>query len=114
MEPAPTRLIVVPIIRSEDGAVLICKMPSDRGGFPGQWALPGGGLEAGETLVQALRREVREELGVNLVSSTPLGFRDLLHEKLFADGHRRLLYMVFLLFDCRIDSMSLTLNDEFT
>lgn len=55
------RTIVCPIIEN-DGAYLLCKMADDRGVFPGQWALSGGGMEPGETMEQALRREIREEL----------------------------------------------------
>ena len=94
----PTRLVVVPVIRGNDGSVLLCKMPGDRGVYPGQWALPGGGVEPGERLEDALRREIREELGVELTSARPLFFSDLQHEKTLPDGQRRMLYMVFLLF----------------
>ena len=56
------RTIVCPIIQN-DGAYLLCKMADDRGVFPGQWALSGGGVEPGERIEEALRREIREELG---------------------------------------------------
>ena len=56
------RTIVCPLIQN-DGAYLLCKMADDRGVFPGQWALSGGGVEPGEQIEEALRREIREELG---------------------------------------------------
>lgn len=109
-----TRLIVVPVIRRESGEVLICKMPPDRGVFPGQWGLPGGGVEPGEYLDQALRREVFEELGTSVLEARPLLFKDGTYTKILPNGETRKIYMVFLLYECRIDEgLPICLNEEF-
>jgi nucleoside triphosphatase len=112
--PLEARLVVVPIIRDGEGRVLLCRMAADRGVFPGQWGLAGGGVEPGERIEDALRREVREELGVEVAEARPLFFKDGAHEKLFKDGNRRSIYMVFLLYECRLASTALTLNEEFS
>ena len=43
---------------------------------PGQVALPGGGLQTGESAWEAAQREVQEEIGVAVGSLTPLGAGD--------------------------------------
>lgn len=41
-----------------------------------RWTLPGGKVKTGEALVNALRREVREELGVEVSTASPLDILD--------------------------------------
>src|SRR5215475_8397568 len=96
--PVRFRLIVVPLAVDEERRVLLCRMAPDRGVFPGQWALPGGGVEPGERIEEALRRETREELGVELASFQPALFKDAVLEKTYADGTRRPLHMIFLVY----------------
>jgi nucleoside triphosphatase len=93
--------------------LLFCRMDPDRGVFPGQWGLPGGGIEPGEQMLDALRRELREEIGIEVDQIRPAFFKDCLHSKKFPDGHSALIYMIFLLFHCRARSEELVLNDEF-
>ncbi|CUY19127.1 Nucleoside triphosphatase nudI [Serratia marcescens] len=50
------RIIVCPLIEN-DNAFLLCKMAAHKGVFPGQWALSGGGVEPGEQIEQAPRRD---------------------------------------------------------
>ncbi len=53
--------VVAAVIRRGD-ALLVTRRP-DRPGHPGQWEFPGGKVEPGEGEPDALRRELREELG---------------------------------------------------
>ncbi|MGZ8854235.1 MAG: nucleoside triphosphatase NudI [Thermoanaerobaculia bacterium] len=96
---ANTRLIVVPIVVDGD-RVLLCRMAENRGVFPGQWALPAGGVEPGERIEAVLEREVGEELGIRLASFSPLLFKDAVMEKTMPGGERVPLHMVFLIYRC--------------
>ena len=108
------RTIVCPLIQN-DGAYLLCKMADDRGVFPGQWALSGGGVEPRERIEEALRREIREELGDKLELSeiTPWTFRDDIRVKTYADGSKEQIYMIYLIFDCVSANREVSINDEF-
>lgn len=57
-------------------AFLLCRRAGRLRKHAGQWALPGGRLDPGETPVEAALRELHEELGVDLPASSVLGLMD--------------------------------------
>jgi 8-oxo-dGTP pyrophosphatase MutT (NUDIX family) len=57
------RVIASAVIISSDGKVLMGKKDPAKGGvYPDAWHIPGGGLDDGETLEQALIREIGQEV----------------------------------------------------
>jgi 8-oxo-dGTP diphosphatase len=62
-----------------DGRVLVAQRPADKP-MGGMWEFPGGKLEPGETPEDALRRELREELGIEVCCVAPAGFASHAYE----------------------------------
>lgn len=64
-KPVPEVPVAVAVIVSKDGRLLIQRRPED-GLLGGLWEFPGGKIEEGETAAEACRREVNEELGIEI------------------------------------------------
>ena len=68
LEPGQDRKLVevaVGILIRPDGDFLLTSRPPGKV-YEGYWEFPGGKLEFGETVEQALRRELQEEIGITI------------------------------------------------
>lgn len=66
----PVTEVAVGVLIQPDGSFLLTSRPPGKV-YEGYWEFPGGKLEAGETVAQALRRELEEELGIHIGAVHP-------------------------------------------
>ncbi len=67
------RIIASALIFSQDGKLLMGKKDPAKGGvYSDCWHIPGGGIDEGETFEEALRREIREEVGLDISLYSPV------------------------------------------
>ena len=52
------------IILNSTNEFLLVKRSLEDSAFPGEWELPGGGIDYGETMNESLKREMKEEVGL--------------------------------------------------
>lgn len=67
--PPPRPVVGVGVVVLREGRVLVGRRRGSHGA--GQWALPGGHLEHGESVLDCAARELREETGLTLVDAQP-------------------------------------------
>jgi ADP-ribose pyrophosphatase YjhB (NUDIX family) len=104
----PTRpILAVSTAIFRDGRVLLVRRA--RHPSHGVYTLPGGVVEAGETLTEAIAREVLEETGLVIAPVTLAGHREVISRA--ADG-RTERHFVILCFASRWVSGEVALNDE--
>ncbi len=92
------------VIFDAEGRVLLIRR-SDTVSFPGRWCIPGGKVDLGFTLRDALRKEMKEELGLEPTSTSLLFFKESLPGRDYSEH-----YITFF-FECAI-SGEIVLNYE--
>ncbi|MDG2186944.1 MAG: (deoxy)nucleoside triphosphate pyrophosphohydrolase [Hyphomicrobiales bacterium] len=87
------KLVVACALVDEGGKVLINQRPIGKD-YEGYWEFPGGKVENGETPEDAIIRELKEEIGIDVSSSclAPLSFAENMYDDF---------YVVVLLYVCR-------------
>ena len=68
-----------------DGSLLLVRR--GHGPAAGQWSVPGGRLEWGETIAEAVVREVREETGLECVCGEMLGWVEIIDDDHASPDH---------------------------
>ena len=63
-------LVVAGALFDGEGRVLLAQRPAGKA-LAGRWEFPGGKVDTGESEHAALRRELREELGVEVIAARP-------------------------------------------
>jgi 8-oxo-dGTP pyrophosphatase MutT (NUDIX family) len=75
----------------------------------GKYFLPGGALELGETLAEALQREVREEVGVEIAVGALAGFKEhFFYYDPLDEAYQSLLFF----YRCQPKTFALLANDQ--
>jgi 8-oxo-dGTP pyrophosphatase MutT (NUDIX family) len=92
----------------DDGRILL-----QRRDDTGRWGLPGGGVEPGESVRQALIREVREETGLVVEPLRLIGvYSDPAHHQIVTYPDGNVVHYVSSVFECTVRAGHLTCGEE--
>jgi 8-oxo-dGTP diphosphatase len=87
------RLNVAAVLFNDQGKMLIAQRSATKKYLPNVWHIPGGQIDTGETVEEALRREVKEEF--NLEISEVVADTEIVHDYLgHGDQKSRTLFIV--------------------
>ncbi|WUS97917.1 NUDIX domain-containing protein [Streptomyces sp. NBC_00708] len=108
--PEPNRLVVAAsAVVTDAGGRILLQRRSDNG----LWALPGGGMDRGDSLPGTAVREVKEETGLDVEITGLVGtYTDPRHVIAYSDGEVRRQFNVC--FTARVTGGRLALSDEST
>ena len=99
--PEPT---VGALIFNPEGKLLLVKTHK----WKGKYTIPGGHVELGEGLLDALKREILEETGLELIKSEFLCYQEFIYDESFYEKR----HFIFFDFVCYVKSDQVQLNNE--
>ncbi len=99
--PEPT---VGAFIFNNKGEILLLKSHK----WPGRYVVPGGHVELGERLEEAVAREAKEETGLDVHDVELINFQQFIYDPAFWKKR----HFIFFDFACKTDSVDVQLNDE--
>jgi len=113
------RAIVSAVLISKDNKILLGKV-REGGVYPDCWHIPGGGVDGDETKHQALIREIKEEVGIDidnikqvLLSDYDTGVAEKIDK---SDGEKYLIEMAFntykVVLPFEAEKISVSLDDD--
>lgn len=92
------------LIFNPEGKILLIKSHK----WKGKYTIPGGHIELGETIEEALRREIKEETGLDIYDIKFV----CVQEFIFDNAFWKKKHFIFLDHACKTDSTDVTLNEE--
>lgn len=99
-----TKICVGPILYNDENKIFLMESPKWN-----SWVVPGGKVEEGESEEDALRREMREELGIEITDIVKVGEKVKEPSNDFKDSEMTFIFKDFF---CRACSTEITPNEE--
>lgn len=99
--PEPT---VSAVIFNPEGKILLCKSHK----WGNKYVIPGGHIELGESMEEALKREILEETGLHIYDIKLISLK----ESIFSNTFYEKKHFIFIDYLCKTDSSEVILNDE--
>ncbi len=99
--PHPT---VGALIFNPEGKMLLVQSHK----FHGKWVVPGGHIEVGEKMTDAIIREAKEETGLDVYDPQFIFHQEFIQDESFW----KKMHFIFFDFACKTDSTNVVLNDE--
>ncbi|PIS09571.1 ADP-ribose pyrophosphatase [Candidatus Beckwithbacteria bacterium CG10_big_fil_rev_8_21_14_0_10_34_10] len=100
-DPSP---IVGALVFNRKGEILLVKSYK----WKGKYQIPGGHIEEGETIEEAVKREVKEETGLEVFKIEFLNVQEAVFDKAFFKKR----HFIFIDYTCRTNSLKVILNEE--